>query len=156
MKIKSKFKLHWKEKWGLSNIHCNLHVLKPSQYYSDNFGLFWPERIKVFLFWQGWQMLWLMIAKIRSFSLRNVTTWFAYKQGVRQALENLLHLQILTLEMNKRNFIPWAQRMLSNNDIVINIGLKLQIMKVKPGDFCLFPPRQALPTLSQLLTIQEH
>lgn len=46
--------------------------------------------------------------------------------------------------------------MLSNNDIVINIGLKLQIMKVKLGDFCLFPPRQALPTLAQLLTIQEH
>lgn len=83
VEIKSKSKFHWKEKWALSNFHCNLHVLNPSQYSSSNFGLFWPERIKVFLFWQDWQMLWLMIAKISSFSLRNVTTWFAYKQGLR-------------------------------------------------------------------------
>lgn len=83
-----------------------------------------------------------MLAKIRSFSLRNVTTSFAYKQGPRQALENFLHLQIPTLERNKRNFTPSAQRMLRNNDVLVNISLKLQIMKVICGDFRLSPPSQ--------------
>lgn len=142
-----------------NNFHFTLHVFKLPQNSSNNLGLFWPERIKVFLFWQGWQMLWLMLAKIRSFSLRNVTAMsFAYKQGLRQALENFLHLQILTLEMNKRNFTPWAQWMLRNNDILVNISLKLQIMKVILGDFCLSAPlpRQALPTCFWLLTSKKH